>query len=537
MSLFSSNYSSQTDSFRTKHSISIRGILTAVVAMLPNVLVFSFLAVIMVYGHHTDWKMPKFSKLIGTAVDTTDDWCSEHLVPESICIECSPDLLPRPQEYGFCKEHGVAECVIHHPELAQTRDAPRLPKYDTIQPIALINRPENNSRNSMHKRYIQFATAESVAKADIDVDVVSEALMTDYITANGELIFDPNRVGLLSPKVSGTVVAVYKTVGDDVKAGEILALIDASQVGLLKSELMQNIVQLQLRQSTVERLRPLAETGAMVVKTLNEAEAALQESEVMLLSTKQVLGNLGFTIPDDLVQETLKTIAERLQFIGIPDSIVNSLPHDTKTTNLIPVLAYYDGVLMSSNVTIGMVVEASQPLFTVVDPQKMWISLNVRQEDAPYIHKDLPVTFQSDDGQHNVNGQVSWISPAVNEQTRTLHVRVVVDNPEGLLRDKTYGIAKIILREELHAVIVPREAVQSTIDCHYVFVRDKHYFAEDSPKFFHVRQVRIGAYNDHYVELLAGVLPGEVIAVKGSNVLLAHLLRSNLGAGCCVNEN
>jgi multidrug efflux pump subunit AcrA (membrane-fusion protein) len=167
----------------------------------------------------------------------------------------------------------------------------------------------------------------------------------------------------------------------------------------------------------------------------------------------------------------------------------------------------------------------------------MWLMLNVRQEDAKYVRPGLPVGFHADDGELNVNGQVVWISPAVDEQTRTLKVRVSVANEVGVLRDKTFGTAQIVLREEPNAVVVPREAVQSTPDAHFVFVRDKHYFDEKSPKFFHVRQVRIGARDGQYVELLAGALPGEVIASKGSNVLLAQLLRSNLGAGCGCHEH
>jgi len=116
-------------------------------------------------------------------------------------------------------------------------------------------------------------------------------------------------------------------------------------------------------------------------------------------------------------------------------------------------------------------------------------------------------------------------------------VRVVLDNHDRRLRDKTFGTARIILREEQHAIVVPRDAVQSTSDAQFVFVRDKNYLKEDAPKVFHVRQVRTGARDDQNIELLAGVLPGEVIATKGSPVLLAQLLRSNLGAGCGCHEH
>ncbi len=129
------------------------------------------------------------------------------------------------------------------------------------------------------------------------------------------------------------------------------------------------------------------------------------------------------------------------------------------------------------------------------------------------------------------------MSPAIDEKTRTLQVRVKLDNHDRQLRDKIFGTGQIILRTEPKAMVVPREAVQSTADANFVFVRDRDYLKPDAPKVFHVRQVRIGAKDDQYVELLAGVLPGEVIATKGSSVLLAQLLRSNLGAGCGCHEH
>lgn len=503
---------------------------------LPNLVVFSMLGGVMYVGHHTGWKMPKISELTGTAMLAADDWCAEHLVPESQCIECQPDLVPKGKAFGFCQEHGVTECVIHHPELAQSKGEPQLPKYDTTRAIALLSRPENNSRNTLHTSRVQFASAESVTKAGIDVDVVGERSMTDAITANGELMFDPTRVAHLSTRVPGTVAAVFKTVGDDVAAGEILALVDASQVGQVKSQLLQAIVQLQLRKSTVERLRPIATSGAVAQKSVIEAEAGLQEAEVSLISTRQALANLGFDLPERLEAVDPQTLADSLRFLGIPTPIVASLPAGTKTANLIPVRAPYDGVLIASEVVAGEVVDTSKSLFTVSDPTRMWLLLNVRQEDAKYVRRGLPVKFQSDNGDQVVTGQVSWISPAVDEQTRTLQVRVVVANSEESLRDKTFGTGRIILREEQNAIVVPREAVQSTPDAHFVFLRDKNYFDENSPKFFHVRQVRLGASDGQYVELLAGALPGEVIATKGSNVLLAQLLRSNLGAGCGCHE-
>ena len=90
-------------------------------------------------------------------------------------------------------------------------------------------------------------------------------------------------------------------------------------------------------------------------------------------------------------------------------------------------------------------------------------------------------------------GRISWISPAIDERTRSVQVRVPIDNSQGRLRDKTFGTGTIILREEPQAIVVPREAIQATSDARFVFVRDKNYLTKDALKVFHVRQVRTGA--------------------------------------------
>ncbi len=479
--------------------------------------------------------MPRASEWGGKPADHDADWCNEHLVPESQCVECQADLLPKPKEFGFCRKHGVNECVLCHPELAQVKGEPQRPEYDPVKALELMARPENNSRNTLHKHRVQFASAESALKAGIDVDVVQERPMRDVITANGELMFDPTRVAHLSSRVPGTVAAVLKTLGENVRAGEALVLVDAALVGQAKSQLLHSVVQLQLRRTNVERLRGAA--NSIPARTLIEAEAALQEAEIGFISARQSLVNLGFEVPEQIDERDAKKIADELRFLGIPAELRTGLPADARTANLIPIRAPYDGVLVASDVVAGEVVNTTHQLFTVASPERLWLTLSVRQEDMPYLVTGLPVLFRTDDAAREASGRISWISPTIDERTRSVQVRVPLDNADGRLRDKTFGTGTIVLREEPHAIVVPREAVQSTSDAHFVFVRDRNYLTKEAPKVFHVRQVRIGARDDEYVELLAGVLPGEVVATKGSAVILAQLLRSNLGAGCGCHEH
>ncbi len=71
-----------------------------VVALGPTLVLVSF-AALFYFGHKNDWRIPKFGSLTGTSTKVVDDWCDEHSVPESICVECDPGLLPKGPDFGW----------------------------------------------------------------------------------------------------------------------------------------------------------------------------------------------------------------------------------------------------------------------------------------------------------------------------------------------------------------------------------------------------------------------------------------------------
>jgi membrane fusion protein, heavy metal efflux system len=513
------------------------GRLRNVARALPTVIAFAFLAGVFYLGHHTGWKMPRFSSLMTGGERPGDDWCSAHLVAESECVECQDDLLPRLPEFGFCRTHGVAECVGCHPELAQVKGEPAMPRYDTARAIALSHRPENNSRNTLHKHRVQLASDRAATKAGIDVDVVDERPMIETIRANGEVTFDPTRVAHLSSRVGGNLAYIAKTVGDDVQPGDILALVDSAQVGTAKSQLLHALVQYRLKQTTHRRMQSLSVEAAVSGRSKLEAESAFQDAEIALVSARMALINLGFDVPEEFAGKTADEIAVELRFMGIPADLLSTLPAAAKTGNLLPLRATYEGVVVASDAVAGEVIAPTTLIFTLADPRQMLLTLHVEQEHAAILSPGLAVNFRADDGSGQVTGRLAWVSPRLDEKTRTLEVRVRLDNSALRLRDRTFGSGDIVLREEPHAMVVPAEALQSTGDASFVFIRARDYLAAGGPKVFYPRQVRIGARNGDSVELLAGVLPGEVVATRGSAVLLAQLLRGNLGAGCGCHEH
>lgn len=511
------------------------GRLKRIYQWLPTLCVLLILASIGYRGHQSGWKMPKFSDLFGSAVSQAADWCEEHSVPQSQCIACNADLMPKGQLYGWCKEHGVHECVFCNPQLAQLKETAIISQADldrAAHALALKKRPENDRRCKLHLRRIQFTSRDAVEKAGIDVDLVDRASIRETVTGNGQVTYDQTRLARLSVRVPGTVWSVEKNVGDHVHKGETLALVDAVEVGRAKSELLDSLAQLALERRTFERLEQLAETGAVPGKRILEVETAVNQARTAALRAQQALVNLGLPVStEELESLPAEELAARLQFLGLPESFAEQLDSSRTTANLIPVTSPLDGVVVGREVVAGEVVNTTRVLFTVADTGQMWLMLNVPLEEARYVAVGQEVVFRPDGADSDDTGTITWISTDVDAETRTVMVRADVPNDDGHLRNETFGAGEIVLREEQDAIVVPKQSVHWEGCCHVVFVRGKEFFEEGSYKVFHTRMVRPGVTNGDYTEMIAGLLPGEVIVTKGSGVLRAELLKGNLGAG------
>ena len=502
---------------------------------LPTLAVIAVLCGLGYWGHHTDWKIPTFSELTGTTTSVPDDWCNEHSVPESQCVECNPDEFPKPKDYGWCKVHGVHQCPLHHPDVAQVKEAPQVAKVDldrADRALRLKPRPENNLACKNPGRRIQFASHESTVKAGVDVELVERSLVVESIATTGEIRYDETRVARISSKAAGTVWRVEKQVGDHVQRGEILALIDAAEVGRLKAQLLAALAQEKLQQQIQTRLEGLTDKGIVPGRQLQEAEAAMTQARTQVLSAEQVLTNLGLPVTVDRFRGlSERQVAAQLRFLGLPEKLTDQFDPATTTSNLLPVTSPLDGIVATREVVAGEVVDSANVLFELVDTKQMWLVLNVPLEEGQLVHVGQKLDFLADDASNEITGQITWMSTTADPKTRTVQVRANLSNAEGRLRNETFGTGRIILREEKDAIVIPNEALQWDGSCHVVFVRDKDYFADAAPKVFHTRSVRPAAKDEKYTEIIAGVLPGEVVATTGSDVLRAELLKSNLGAG------
>lgn len=503
----------------------------------PTLLIVAAIGAAGWWGHNHGWQVPKFSTLTGGSAPV-DDWCKDHSVPESECVECNPDLLPVGKRAGWCEVHGIPECVLCNPTLAQLRGTPTVSSADlTLAKSALdfTPRPTNIKACLLHTRRIQFANFDAVDKAGLGTGEVGYGPAVEFLSGPSEVGFDQTRIAHLSSRAPGTVWRVFKHLGDPVAAGELVALVDAAEVGKAKAELLQSLAVQSLRQKTMDRIK--AAGGAEAPIRIEEGEASLREAQIRLTAARQALVNLGLPIDaEDLAKLSAEQLEARLHFLGIPTTVVKNLDARTTTSNLLPIVAPSDGIIVSREVVAGEVVDLTRILFEVVDPRSLWLTVDLKAEDARRVRPGLSVRFQSDAGGAELTGTLAWISPQADPKTRTVKVRADVPNPSGAYRANTFGTGRVILREEPRVLTVPADAVQWEGCCHIVFVRDKDYLKSGSPKVFHVRKVRIGARDEKTVEIAAGLLPGEVYVTRGSGLLLTELKRNDLGEGCACHS-
>jgi cobalt-zinc-cadmium efflux system membrane fusion protein len=520
---------------RNNAAAAARAGLAGLVRALPTALVLVALAGLGWWGHHTGWTLPSLASLSGGDVKEKEDWCDEHGVPESQCVECNPALMPRGPDYGWCVAHGIHNCPLEHPEVAQVGNPRPVAATDVARArraLDLLPRPENGSRCELYKRRIQFASEEAVEKAGIDVRAVGRAPLVESVSANGEVTYDQARVARLSARVPGSIWWAEKRVGEAVKRGEVLALVDAAEVGKAKADLVQAAIQHDLKRDFAGHARRAAERGAYPETELRAAESALREAEARLRAAEQALVNLGLPAgADDFKGLAADDLRRRVQFLGLPESIIRGRDPQTTTANLLPVVAPLDGVVVAREGVVGEVVDTARVLFVVADVRRMWVTLSLREEDAWRVRLGQPVRFRPVGADEEESGTVEWISTAADEKTRTVKARAVLPNDAGRLRANTFGRGRVILRDEPEAVVVPSEAVHWEGDCFVVFVRDRNYLAEGAPKVFHVRTVRVGVKGADSTEIIAGVLPGELVATRGSGALQAELLKDNTGEG------
>jgi cobalt-zinc-cadmium efflux system membrane fusion protein len=375
---------------------------------------------------------------------------------------------------------------------------------------------------------IRFESERQVTDLGITVLAAACRPLAREVTAPGTVTYDPARHAQLSVRVNGTVWRIEKHLGEPVRAGAVLAIVDAPAVGQAKAEFLHSIADVQLSKKVYEPLQSFA-NGEVPLKQIRAAETELRKAKVDMFNAHQALVSLGLAIDLDKCEQAPEEELERkLKFLGLPASITDKLDPESTSASLLPIHAPFDGLVIGRDLSIGEVVSSSQTYFEVADVSKMWIVLNVREADSNSLELGQKVSFSA--GTARIQSAISWMSTAVDSKTRTVEVRCSVDNPEvlkedgqptgkRLLRAHLFGVGRIQLLHNPVALTVPTQAVQWDGSGHVLFVRT-------GPNTFEPRRVQVGITTHEYTEVLDHLKVDDSVVVRGSHILKAELSRS-----------
>jgi cobalt-zinc-cadmium efflux system membrane fusion protein len=215
-----------------------------------------------------------------------------------------------------------------------------------------------------------------------------------------------------------------------------------------------------------------------------------------------------------LVREVRKQIGDRVRagdVLAIIDS-ENLAPFELK--------AAFDGTIIDKHVAPGETVTREEAAFIVADLSTVWVNISIYQRALPQVNVGQVVLVTASHGGLEATGPVSYISPVVDQATRTASARVVLPNPDGAWRPGLF-VTATVTDSSTAPVVIPRRAIHTMHDRPVVFVAEDDRFA--------VRPVQLGRAGRTRVEISGGLAAGERFADQRSFLVKAELAKGEAG--------
>ena len=347
-----------------------------------------------------------------------------------------------------------------------------------------------------------------------------------------------NRVGVLSAK----------------------AKLDEAEANLGRAKRLQeaNILSARAKlseaEATLARTKRLIELGAGAGKDLVAAEAnfkvesanlqsALASREVVSAEAHYKTAKAEYDFQSNIslnreVQEARATVEttrvdvthvrDQLRALGASVPAANTADDHSRNTSLVTLYAPVSGTVTERMVNDGAGIEAAKPLFTISNISSVWVVASVPEAQIRFVRPGTRAEVSSAAlGTANIFGQVSYVDPQLNEDSRTARARIVVDNPGERLKVGMFAqigfqtSTDSAMGEEL---VVAASAIQRIGLKTVVFLAKK-----GEPGAFEVREVKTDGDADGYTRIVSGLKFGEMVVTKGSFILKTQLEKAAMG--------
>jgi cobalt-zinc-cadmium efflux system membrane fusion protein len=297
---------------------------------------------------------------------------------------------------------------------------------------------------------------------------------------------DASRVARIGSSVDGRITRVLVFEGQKVHQGQVLAMLHSNALSDTQFAFIKAFSQEHLAEQSAERARQLVQADV-----IGKAELEKREAEVLQSATE------------------VASLRAQLHGLGMSQNSIQQLESTRKLNSDYPIIASISGTVIERKVTIGQVVQPADPAFLVADLSNLWFVAEVPEEQAAGLAKGKTViaTIPALPGQ-SVTGKLSFVSPVVNPETRTVQARMDLPNAHGLFKPEM--LASMTFESEPEkGLTIPTTAV----------VREDnkdHIFIQKSPNQFALREVDLGVEVADRRVVMHGVSVDESIVLDGA---------------------
>jgi len=347
-------------------------------------------------------------------------------------------------------------------------------------PVTTVEQPGAETVNPM-----EITLTESLRER-IKIGEPAMSAVSSTLSVPARIEVDRRRAVRVGAQVAGRVTQVFVHEGDSVTQGQLLADIHSPQLSETQAAFLKASTRQQLARKAVERAQQLLQANVIGIAELQRREGELAEASAEVSAGRDQLTLLGMS------EETIAGIEQ------------------TRTMNPVTrMVAIMSGTVLERNVTAGQVVQTSDTGFMIADLANVWLVADVPEQSAGNIHVGLGVEAQIPALPGPlIRGTLSFVSPIVNRETRTVSIRMDLPNPRGLYKPEM--LATMTLQaESSQRVMVPSSAVVRENDSEHVFVQ----VTENK---FVLRKVGLGDEFKSGRVLLDGLRTGEKIVLDGA---------------------
>lgn len=358
--------------------------------------------------------------------------------------------------------------------------------------------PHQEAEHSKGDAQVVVLSEEVIKAAGVKVVPVSREAFHPHVVASGVIKPDTQKSVTVRARVAGRVLQVLSDVGERVKAGDPLAIIEGPEVSAALARHLTATARATAARKAAERAERLLELKAMSRAEVEARKAEAEATEAEASAARQDVARLGLD----------------------PDSAAA----DSELPSQFSVAAPLSGVVLERAISPGLLVEKDASLFMIADLSRVWALADVYEKDLGQIREEGEVEVRTDAYPAEVfTGRIALIEPALDEASRTAHVRIVLDNRRSKLRPGLFVTVAVPLRgaSEIEATAVPAEAVQKISGLPAVFVQTE-------PGRFELRPVETGREAHGMVEIRHGLHDGEQVVAEGAFTLKSELLKGTI---------